>query len=68
MTRQSQGYLQQLYCHGMAEFAYRNQLTRALRPTFRFSHPEPDAFSAPPLSQTPLVAMGGGKDLSCSTN
>ncbi len=51
----------------MAEFAYRNQLTRALRPTFRFSHPEPDAFSAPPLSQTPLVAMGGGKDSIVST-
>lgn len=56
-------YLRNLYTHGLAEFAFRNNLPRALRPDFVASQRES---SLPPelptLSRHPLVPVGGGKD------
>ena len=55
-------FLDQVYLHGLAEFAYQNKLD--LRDRIRFPHGAVEAASAPALklSRRTLVPIGGGKD------
>ncbi|HMM58300.1 MAG TPA: UDP-N-acetyl-alpha-D-muramoyl-L-alanyl-L-glutamate epimerase [Rudaea sp.] len=55
-------FLDQVYLHGLAEFAYQNKLD--LRGRIRFPHGAVEAASAPALklSRRTLVPIGGGKD------
>ncbi|PZS07172.1 MAG: hypothetical protein DLM55_11545 [Acidimicrobiales bacterium] len=58
-----EAYLRNLYAHGLAEYAFRNNLPRALRPDFVASHREATLpLELPALSRHPLVPVGGGKD------
>ena len=55
-------FLDQVYLHGLAEFAYQNKLD--LRGRIRFPHGAAEAASAPALnlSRRTLIPIGGGKD------
>lgn len=56
------GFMDELYRHGLAEFAYRNALD--LRDRIRFPHRDDDASRAASanLPQHTLIPIGGGKD------
>jgi UDP-N-acetyl-alpha-D-muramoyl-L-alanyl-L-glutamate epimerase len=55
-------WLNQLYRHGLAEFAYRNRLTAAGWQPFAGSGGPATAVAAAGLARRSLVPMGGGKD------
>lgn len=66
LTRSQRHFLVEVLRGGLGEFAYRNDVPAALRPTIEAPElPEPDV--AVPATSTsaptrPLVAVGGGKD------
>ncbi len=58
-----EGYLRNLYAHGLGEFAFTNNLPRALRPELVSLGPaDQPPLELPSALDTPLVAVGGGKD------
>lgn len=64
LTPAERHFLVEVVANGLGEFAYRNQVPRALRPTI--DAPELPAPTPAPVAagdpQRPLVAVGGGKD------
>ncbi len=54
--------MEQVYVHGLGEFAYRNGLSLHGRVRFPVGAPAPAAVPAAGLREHALVAIGGGKD------
>src|SRR5690606_2181138 len=64
LTTTERNFLEEVIRNGLGEFAFRNDVASALRPTIEAPHlpAEESAEAAPRDPVRPLVAVGGGKD------